>query len=244
MSTPKFAQTSAPAFGLVRANFLFITTLLAVFVLASPSAYAAENWPTTRFKIHVGSPYIGDMTDVGQNVHLYEREDFVGISNASRKAFETALQQAAEWYKDKGFPPPRLEPLINTDNGLAYQVYVCNRGMMEQVADDLMPGVGFVPYSRCGYDGNSGTTDVGGYFPLCGSDTSRTKFFQINHDLALDDNGKLNEEGYVTIAHEMFHAIHANSPAGRSSNCKTQKWIGEGLADAIGYDIAEDLWHL
>ena len=242
MSTPKFAQTSAPAFGLVRANFLFITTLLAVFVLASPSAYAAENWPTTRFKIHVGSPYIGDMTDVGQNVHLYEREDFVGISNASRKAFETALQQAAEWYKDKGFPPPRLEPLINTDNGLAYQVYVCNRGMMEQVADDLMPGVGFVPYSRCGYDGNSGTTDVGGYFPLCGSDTSRTKFFQINHDLALDDNGKLNEEGYVTIAHEMFHAIHANSPAGRSSNCKTQKWIGEGLADAIGYDIAEDLW--
>ena len=225
-----------------------------VFVLlgcavAVPNAQSSDTWVTTRFKVHVGNPYVGDMSNVGDNVLLYEQENFFGIDDHSRAQFEQALTEAAEWYKEKGFPPPDLQPIINTENGLAYQVYICDRNFLESNWDDFLEFAGIYnnsitrsDYSRCGYDAVSESTNAGGYFPKCGNDPTRTKFFEINHDLALDDNGNIKEEGYVTIAHEMFHAIHANTPAGRSGNCKTQKWIGEGLADAIGHDIAEELW--
>ena len=108
MSTLKFAKTSVPAHGLVLANLWFVTLLLAVCILTTPFSPAAEFWPTTKFKIHVGSPYKGDMTDVGQNVHLYEREDFVGISNESRQAFEAALSKQQSGTRKKASLRPGL----------------------------------------------------------------------------------------------------------------------------------------
>jgi hypothetical protein len=216
-----------------------------LFVIPGSFAYAAEQWLTTRFKVHVGNPYLGDMTDIGENVHYYEREDFFGISDASRKAFETALQDAAEWYKELGLPPPALEPLIQTDEGPAYQVYVCNHAMLEQWPDDWLEALGIYnnsitksDYSSCGYNAVTEEIKVGKYFPKCGSDPTRTRIFEINHDLTLDDDGNLNEAGYTTIAHELFHAIHANTPSERS-DCKVDNWISEGIADAIAYDMAE-----
>jgi len=65
----------------------------------------------------------------------------------------------------------------------------------------------------------------------------------VNSDKALDANGKLTELGYQTVAHELMHAIIANTPLGRSdSNCKITGWITEGIPDAISFDIAEALW--
>lgn len=226
--------------------------LLGLVLLSFASlASAAETWPTTRFKVHVGSPYIAELSKIGgkQNILLVEQENFFGIEEHSILLIEAALEQAAEWYKQKGFPPPALEPLVQTEEGLAYQVYVCNRNFVESNWDDLLAATGMYnditasDYSTCGYSAAENKTDVGGYFPQCGTDTTRTQFFQMNHDLALDDNGNLNEAGYTTIAHEMFHAIHYNTPMGQANTeCTIPKWIGEGLADAIAYDIAEELW--
>ena len=223
-----------------------------VLLLLGTSVQAADSWPTTRFKVHVGSPYVGNLAKIGgeNNIHLYEQENFFGIEEHSIHLIEAALEQAAEWYKEKGFPPPALKPLIQTEDGLAYQVYVCDRNFVESNWDNFLAAFGIYnnsiteyDYSTCGYNPVTESTDVGGYFPLCGSDPERTKFFQINHELSLDDNGNLTEAGYTTIAHEMFHAIHANTPMGRANtDCTIPKWIGEGLADAISYDIAEELW--
>lgn len=233
-----------------RPRFVRFALIVIAFLLLGTTARAADTtWPTTRFKVHVGSPYVGDMTNIGSNIHLYEQENFFGIEEHSIHLFEAALEEAAEWYKQKGFPPPALEPLVNTENGLAYQVYVCDRNFVESNWDDLLNVTNMYnsitksDYSTCGYSAAENKTDVGGYFPLCGNDSTRTRFFQINHRLALDDNGNLNEAGYTTIAHEMFHAIHSNTPMGRANtDCTIPKWIGEGLADAIAYDIAQELW--
>ena len=192
----------------------FVMLIAVMLLLPVASVQANQTWPTTRFKVFVGEPYIGEMSGVGANVHLYEDEYFFGIEEHTVHLFEAALEDAAKWYKQMGFPPPLLEPLINTEDGLAYQVYV--------VKDKPVAGA---------------------YLSLCGNDTTRTKIFYINADVALDDNGNLNEEGYQTIAHEMFHAIEGNTPMGRADpDCKMSKWIGEGIADAIGFDIAEELW--
>lgn len=250
METVKFAgrlvacQPAATRPRSVPAALIFV-----VFLCLGTSVHATETWPTTRFKVHVGSPYVGDMTDIGSNIHLYEQENIFGIEEHSIHLFEAALEEAAEWYKQKGFPPPALEPLISTEDGLAYQVYVCERNFVESNWDDFLDFAGMYnsitksDYSTCGYNAATETTDVGGYFPLCGSDPTRTKFFQINHELSLDANGNLNEAGYQTIAHEMFHAIHSNTPMGQAdTDCTISKWIKEGLADAISYDIVKELW--
>jgi len=230
-------------------QWLAVALISILFLAAGNNARAAEPWPTTKFKIHVGNAYVGDMTGVGDAIFLYEQENFFGIEDHSRLEFERALHEAAEWYQKKGFPPPALGPLINTDDGLAYQVYVCERNFLESNWDDFLDFVGIYnnsltrsDFSRCGYDATTESQNAGGYFPKCGSDPTRTQFFEINHERALNDDGTIKEEGYVTITHELFHAIHSNTPAGRTGNCKTQKWIGEGLADAIGHDVAEELW--
>ena len=65
----------------------------------------------------------------------------------------------------------------------------------------------------------------------------------VNSTESLDSQGRLTELGYQTIAHELMHAIVANTPLGRSDpDCKIQGWISEGIADAISFDIAELKW--
>jgi hypothetical protein len=65
----------------------------------------------------------------------------------------------------------------------------------------------------------------------------------VNSTQSLDSQGRLNELGYQTLAHELMHAIVANTAMGRSDpDCKAQGWITEGIPDAISFDIAEKLW--
>ena len=191
------------------ANRVLALVALAIFI---PAAQSQEVWPTTRFKAFVGDPYMGDMTGVGQNVLLMEDENFFGISDESVQQIERAFKDAADWYKGQGFPAPDLHPIINTEDGLAYQVYVTN------------------------------TSTAGLYYPRCGNDPTRTKIMLVSSTDSFDSQGRLTELGYQTIAHELMHSIVANTPLGRSDpDCKIQGWISEGIADAISFDIAEKL---
>jgi hypothetical protein len=55
-------------------------------------------------------------------------------------------------------------------------------------------------------------------------------------------NGKITQSTYQTLAHELFHAVQAASNFKQSPNsCNIGKWITEGTADAIGFDMARQL---
>ncbi len=55
-------------------------------------------------------------------------------------------------------------------------------------------------------------------------------------------NGKITQSTYQTLAHELFHAVQAASNFKKSPNsCNIGKWITEGTADAIGFDMARQL---
>jgi len=225
--------------------------------LAPLPVEGAEVWPTTRFKVFAGNPFIGD-TMIGTDqiddlvgLDWFEFEDRIGAPDkATIREIERALGEAAQWYKRKGFPPPLLEPIIDTDDGPAYQVYVCSKELdltiKYAVLDFLGQGdLNLVQsvWNQCGYDRKKDKTVAGLYYTPCGDNSTRTKIIIINSDKSLDDNNKLTELGYQTIAHELMHAIVANTPLGQSkSNCKMTKWITEGLPDAISFDIAEDEW--
>ncbi|NNE06712.1 MAG: hypothetical protein HKN15_13405 [Xanthomonadales bacterium] len=65
----------------------------------------------------------------------------------------------------------------------------------------------------------------------------------VNYERALDASGRLTEFSYATLAHELVHTVDSNTPYGRSSQaCRVNEWINEGIADALAYDMAEELW--
>ncbi len=220
---------------------------MALFI---PAAQGAEEWPTLRFKAFVGNPYVGDMSNVGQNVLLWENENFLGIEQHSIQQIERAFEEVAQWYKGQGFPAPDLKPIINAEGELAYQVYICNRNQAEMLWDDLLDNIGIFnnslvksDFSTCGYNPVDDSTVAGLYLPRCGNDATRTNIMIVNSTQSLDSQGRLNETGYQTLAHELMHAIIANTQLGRSDpDCKVQGWISEGIPDAISFDIAEKLW--
>ena len=225
---------------------VFFTLLL--LTLPSTPAFGDEYWRTTRFKVFTGNPFVG--TEWAGTWLDLEDEDS-RPSEATISAIETAFSEAASWYKRNGFPAPRLLPLIETDEGPAYQVYLCsssNQSGWETFWREQGYGgrvFANLPWGRCGFNPPPGRTSSGAYKTLCGHDSDRTRIMYINRDKAVTGIG-LNESGYQTIAHELMHAIIANTPFGRSfsdgDSCEINKWITEGIADAISYDIMDELW--
>lgn len=225
------------------------------------SAQAAQGWPTTQFKVFVGNPYTGNVIyELFGSYDWIEFEDWFDQPPQSViDDVERAFNEAAEWYVREGFPAPDLEPLIETDNGLAYQVYLCDyeadQRMWNWIVDNA-PGdwAGFtlgsldqVSWSMCGVDPKKPTKPAAGlYVGPCEGATYRTRIMVINRGKAIHDK-KLTESGYQTVAHELMHAIMASTPFSRSNRrCehpqKPDKWITEGIPDAISYDIAEEKW--
>lgn len=207
---------------------LFLALLAAA--AAAPVTQAAEPWPTTRFKVFVGNPFVGSNAfDELVGFDRGEFEDRIGRPDDEViEEIERALTEAAGWYRRHGFPPPLIEPLVETKQGPAYQVYVCR----EEFDQTLLPGL---PWGRC--------NRAGAYLTPCDSDTTRNRVLYVNSEQSLDDDDQLTELGYQTIAHELMHAIVSNTPAGRSNgDCSLSGWISEGIPDAISYDIAGEIW--
>ena len=217
---------------------VFVLVLMGAFSLP---AYCDNAWPTTRFKVFAGNPFIGETHwAAGGRVSsdgfdLLEEEYPPGpdyLDPVAKQDIERAFTEAAQWYIKMGFPAPRLEPLVRDDEGLYYRIYVCKR----------YTGVMTSSYSNCGDDPPPATKSSGGYLPLCLGDTTRT-YIMVMNPLKNLDGKKLNEVGYQTVAHELMHAIITNTKFGRQHHtCTVGFWITEGLPDAISFDLAENKW--
>ena len=208
---------------------------MVLLVLPTQYAFGAEGWTTTRFEVFVGNPF-WDLNSATNNAagnifgySVFDTEDADDpMHPRAIETVERAFAEAASWYKRKGFPPPNLMPMVDTDNGPAYRIFLCkDRG------GDF----------RCGYDPESEVTKAGMYLPKCDGNPTRSRIIYLNRDKILRGI-RLNEVGYQTIAHELMHAIIANTPFGRAAtDCGAiGGWLTEGLPDAIGWDITEELW--
>jgi len=220
----------------MRLNYwLLLNPIHVLLLLGTTVCLAVEPWPTTRFQVFVGTPFIDNTVGGGiagdllgpETLDDADEEDLPHPSAVMET--EKALHEAALWFKKKGFPPPLIDTIVDTDAGPAYRVYLCK-----------YHGEGFL----CGYDPATNTTSAGTYLPQCAGDPTRSRVLFLNREKAIIGMG-LTESGYQTIAHEMMHAIMANTAFGRqeSNHCSSvNRWITEGIPDAIGYDIVEELW--
>lgn len=211
---------------------VFTIILLAILVMATLPVNAAEPWPTTRFKVFAGNPYDGPNANAIGDPRMdgfdyLEFEDLVdALDGDAREEIEKAFTEAAEWYKDMGLPPPKLEPLSEDGDGSFYKIYVCKRTSVPN-------------YSSCGDNPPPGKSIAGAYRSTCRNPQLRSNILVINSKKAVDGK-ELTEEGYQTIAHELMHAIIGNTRFGKAhKSCTVRYWITEGIPDAISFDLVE-----
>jgi hypothetical protein len=229
--------------GIMVTRMVLLVAVLFLFVLPASPAHGAEAWPTTKFKVYTGNPFLGDNLI---DYELMEFNDFFSPDSDAIREVERALSEAAEWYKKKGFPPPLLQPIISTEDGFAYQVYVCSPewdDSLTSVASNILINVANALGGSANLQWGQCSGAAGMYYGDCGNDPTRTKIIVINAGRSFDESGSLTEVAYQTIAHELMHAIVANTPFGhQDQSCNAGNWITESLPDAISFDIAEELW--
>lgn len=224
-------------------RFALLVLALVQLMLVSLPTQGVEAWPTSRFKVFTGNPFVGsNQVDELIGFDPLEFEDLFGPGPEAVAEIEKALSEAALWYQKNGLPPPRLEPLINTENGLAYQVYICSEewdNALTTVASNILQNVANVRLRW----GQCVSNSSGSYARDCGNDPTRTKFIVINSEKSLDESGNLTASAYQTLAHELMHAITANTKFGQQSqSCFVGHWMTEGIPDAISFDLADELW--
>ncbi|MBT8040894.1 MAG: hypothetical protein KJN78_11660 [Gammaproteobacteria bacterium] len=220
-------------------------TLLVTFMMAAPMPVTVEaEWEIRQFEVFAGAPYQRDDGLVEMiGFDWAEAEDW--FSNINRAEVEQAFNDAAAWYSTEGFPEPMIEPIVQTDNGPAYRIYVCSEELMVSTAiynfwewiKTKIEWEGDIPnWASCGA--------WGAYNGACARSKGARTFFYLNADgPAFDSDGKLTVKGYQTVAHELFHAIQGNTVMGNSPEpCEIGKWIGEGQADAVSMDLLDEKW--
>lgn len=233
----------------IRSCLLFLALIFTVL----PSMSVRATWEITEFEVFAGAPYVRDNGVVDAIGYDWaEAEDF--FPNFDRAELEKAFNDAADWYSRNGFPEPRLEPIVQTDSGKKYRVYVCSEpfwGITLHLAEFWQEltslFVGPQPYvghwSACGASVDSEASIWAAYSGHCAASIGARPLFFINADGPAFKDGKLTTQGYQTVAHELFHAIQANTIMGKSPDpCKTGKWIGEGQADAVGMYVLDKIW--
>lgn len=237
--------------------------LCLLLALLMPASALAE-WKVKQFKVFGGAPYSlkgGIAEDLGYD--WFEAEDLSLFQDFDPKEIETAFNMAAKWFSDNGFPEPLLEPIVDTPQGKAYRVYVCSEAMWlslqahalvqeagsffrEQDSPEAKRGA--IPnWSDCGIElaKNKINTEShwAGYSGRCAQSAGARTVFFLNTDSPAFSGGRLSPWGFQTVVHELFHAIYANTETGKSPHpCAHGKWIVEGMADAVAFDVAEKLW--
>ncbi|RLQ20508.1 hypothetical protein DWB85_17310 [Seongchinamella sediminis] len=207
-----------------------------------------------KFEVFAGNPYTGTtLYEMFGSYDWLESENLIyPVDDEVAKDIERAFNEAAVWYQQRGFPPPLLEPIVDTDDGPAYRVYVCSYKWEQQLWDRITEATGTtrtslvtadqIEWSRCGGNEENDDLNAGAYVSDCNVG-SRKRVIYINRDVAIGADNRLTELGYQTLAHELLHAIIPNTVFGKSElYCGAYSWITEGIADALGWDIAEELW--
>lgn len=224
-------------------RFATARAFLVVLVLGFMPHMSEAGWEIQQFEVFAGAPYMRDdgiVDTVGFD--WAEAEDW--FPGFDREEVERAFNEAAAWYSKQGFPEPLLEPVVGTEKGPAYRIYVCSEELMASKAfynlaewiKDKAGLEGDIPHwASCEY--------WGAYGGACARSKGARPTFYLNADGPAFEKGRLTVRGRQTVAHELFHAIQGNTVMGRSPQpCKQNDWILEGMADAISMDMLPKLW--
>lgn len=206
--------------------------LTAIAWFASPTAASGQEavpWPIKEFQVVAVEP--AGVSETGRNLDdLVERmariirtetdydpdfpliwdEPTVSLSEATKLEIQDLLHEAALKLESWGFPPPALDPIVRNEVGAdVYRVYL--------VTD------------RAGYSGI--------YHIRPCSHGTREAVIVLDADDILDGNGLLKDFGAMAAVHELVHAVQASFPPYDCGDGRPGQWIGEGTAEAIGWDV-------
>jgi hypothetical protein len=202
---------------------LILLGALAASVMATPAA--GQSWPIKQFEVRALEP--AGSTGAARDDLLARISRMAGVDPDSIETVDVPdrtiieiqehLRGSAELLESWGFPPPRLEPVVETVTGTAYRVYL----------------VGSIP----------GSFALGRYHsPRCWSPRENVILLSARGILNLD--GTVAPSGFATISHELVHAVQFATPVFADDACEAGRvgaWITEGTASALGWDIARTL---
>jgi len=194
---------------------VFQMCLIAILLptLWIPSAWA-EQWPTTRFEVIQGSDFDGTVKKALIADAYSGAFDIptVPLTPELKTLIEQYLTAVSTEYEEWGLPAPFMDIIKRPDGSDAYRVQYY---------------------------------DTGGPYALFGPACSTVKRSTIHLNASkLTRKGRITNKGYVDLAHELFHATQRASAFGRSdcnNNVTHGEWVTEGLAEAIGQDVAWEI---
>jgi hypothetical protein len=231
--------------------------LLAVVATFSSYAMCAEPWPTTHFEVVVAKPSSSGNTflDIYNSVmgNVGQAEDGpYPLAHDQQVALEQHLHEAALQLQEWGFPPPALQlqtPIINLRNGLprAYNsVYHIFLFKDEEIVEDR-------PRPAPGHYNGPHCSALKYSMPYMMINTLNWKLDTV---LKLPDvklpSGELDKgrhfsrladkdfsKAIETAGHELFHAVQLATPLFQDNctNLPSQRWVSEGTANAVGFDL-------
>lgn len=216
------------------------TALLIVLMLAwGGPAMAAERWPTLEFEVFEGyAPPKSERAAAKARTEGLERFDVPAptatpLSPALKAEMQSYLSSVAAEYQRMGFPPPRLEPIVTRADGKkAYRVYWYAFGDVSHMAGQKLTPAR-ASYACKGESLavlmhlNARTEGPDGHLIRLARSTGQVPGM-------LD---RLTEKGYGDLAHELFHTVQRGT-AFFDANCYPPAWLVEGMAEAVGHDMA------
>lgn len=198
-------------------------TALVVCVLLYCATALAATWRTTRFEVYRGDPHAGMFG--WETIEAVTPQNPLLLRDVYVREIENYLYAVARRYEALGFPDPVAEgvlhSLVTRDDGApAIRVYLSN--------------VALTPENR-----NAKAWYVA---QPCGAGGSRGLIFLNLTNGNFAAGSRLNDSDYVTLAHELFHAVHQATVNGRTWGCRFgERWFSEGMSDAIGTYMARTL---
>jgi len=211
-----------------RVRILLVSRLLLALTLLLVPTIASASWQTTDFEVIVAEP---DRNFGRAGESAADAINRLLVDQAEILKMEHFLHDVAVEYDELGFADPtasgHLGPIIEDvlGNNKVVRVYLLNipAWSTEYTADK----VGLAYY----INGVCDQADFGGSILI--------------HRPAAFTNGRITDATYQSLAHELFHAVQAASRFRQgTAGCKVGRWITEGTADAIGFDMGRLLRRL
>lgn len=207
---------------------LLIWSLLAMGSYAP--AQAQTHWPVTEFEVFEGMPWgtiyssgvVLGRTLGGHNLESKSTAS-VPLTPALKNEMEKYLHEVAVKMQKLNLPAPYLEPVITRDDGTqAFRIYYFDFGKGNSYDPDA--------YALAGYG--------------CKNEANHRRIINVNASkLTASGGGVIADKGYVDLAHELFHTVQRGSRF-YDANCEPPQWLTEGMAEAIGTDLAVELRHV
>ncbi len=197
-----------------------------LFALSSSTLVAAQ-WQVKEFEVFTGRPNaFGREAELIDSTFSTDALDFLDRDLQEELIkLEDFLHDVAVEYEKMGFADPvasgDLKPVYRHPTGKKIRVYLVDVTAWNKSI--TLESSGLAQYvDKC--------SKLGQYNAI------------LIHRPDAFENRKLKETAYQSAAHELFHAVQAASTFKKIPRpCGIGKWITEGTADAIGFDMARQL---